>query len=99
MATEKQAVYITELITGLRIEKMEWVAKLAGLRKNHREFTIQKWIDSAMGTRDYDNEVVLEDTLNAYNARLNEIAENTEEMSAREASRAIDNLKNCIVAW
>lgn len=99
MATEKQATYINSLIDGLRIENMEWVAKLDEMRKSHREFKIQQWIDSAMHTRDYDNEVALEDTLNAYSARLNEISENIEGMDTREASRAIGNLKNCIVVW
>ena len=98
MATEKQAAYINSLIEDLRIEKMEWVARLT-LTGKHREWKLQLWIDDAMNTRTYEKEVLYADALNAYNARLDEIAGSIDAMDTREASKAIDNLKRCRIVW
>ena len=98
MATEKQINYINGLVNGLRLENMEWIKNLT-LTGAWREMKIQKWLDSSMGTHHYEDEIAFDETVKAYNARLDEIESTAPEMDTKEASKAIDSLKNCNIVW
>ena len=100
MATEKQIDYIKILVNDLKLETMPWVAALSSLPEKWQQYKVKSWLQVALGGSREIREMSYTDIVAKYNARLGEL-ENAdwESIDNREASRAIDSLKKCIVVW